>query len=280
MCIEAAVIPAAGLGTRLLPYTKGIPKEMLPIIVKENNRILVKPALQYIFESLYDSGIRRYYFIVGRGKRVIEDYFTPDYQYIEFLEEMGKKELASILKRFYERIENSEIIMINQPLPRGFGDAVLRTRSFMTNNLFIVHAGDDIIYPNHAESIKALINHYRRFQPKIAFLYDYSDHPERYGVIVGEEIGDYIVVEDVIEKPLRPPSNKVVIAIYIFDKDIYDALNEVRPKTGEHQLTDAIRYLLKKGESVHAVRVNGRRLDLGTPQYYLDALKAFVQENR
>ncbi len=175
--IDTAVIPAAGLGTRLLPYTKGIPKEMLPIIVKEVDEVLVKPALQYIFEALYDSGIRKYYFIVGKGKRVIEDYFTPDYQYVEFLENLGKEELASVLKRFYERIENSEIIMVNQPLPRGFGDAVLKTKSFMTSNVFIVHAGDDIIYPNHVENIKNLLRHYEEHRPKIVFFYDYSDHP-------------------------------------------------------------------------------------------------------
>jgi len=279
MLIDTAIIPAAGLGTRLLPYTKGIPKEMLPIIVREGNEVLVKPVLQYIFEALYDLGIRKYYFIVGKSKRVIEDYFTPDYQYIEFLENLGKRKLASILKKFYRYIENSEIIMVNQPLPRGFGDAILRTKSFMTSNVFIVHAGDDIIYPNHMENLNNLLSHYRKYAPKIAFLYDYSDHPERYGVIIGEEENDYIIVKDVIEKPRKALSNKVIVAVYIFDIDIYSALESTKPCKGEHQLTDAIRFLLKRGEKVHALRVRGRRLDLGTPEYYLEALKIFVKEN-
>lgn len=279
LTIDTAVIPAAGLGTRLLPYTKEIPKEMLPIIVKDNGDVLVKPVLQYIFEALYRAGVRKFYFIVGRGKRVIEDYFTPDYRYVEFLESIGKEKLARNLRKFYEYVEESKVLMINQPVPRGFGDAVLRTKPFMTSNIFIVHAGDDIIYPNHTENIIELVKHYETYKPKAVFLYDYSDHPERYGVIIGEEKQEFIEVYDVIEKPEKPPSNKVVVAIYVFDQDIYEALEKTRPSRGEHQLTDAIRFLLRSGEKVHAIKSRGQRLDLGTPEYYLEALKVFVKEN-
>lgn len=100
LTIDIAVILVAGLGTRLLPCTKEIPKEMLPIIVKDNGDVLVKPVLQYIFEALFKVGIKKFYFIVGRGKRVIEDYFTLDYRYVEFLENIGKEGLARNLRKF------------------------------------------------------------------------------------------------------------------------------------------------------------------------------------
>lgn len=275
--IDTAIIPAAGLGTRMTPYTKEIPKEMLPIIIRKDS-VVVEPVLHYIFESLYEAGVRTFYFIVGRGKRVIEDYFTPDWSYVQYLMDHGKHREAEILKTLYEKIEKSNILMINQPEPKGFGDAILRTKELIAKEQFIVHAGDDIIYPGHSHNLLMLINHYLRYNPKIAFLYDVSEHPERYGVIVGDDQGDYIIVKDVIEKPSMPPSNKVVVAVYIFDRDIYDALERTKPSKGEHQLTDAIRYLIKRGEKVHAVRVKGRRLDFGTPDYYLNALRVLLSE--
>jgi len=152
--------------------------------------------------------------------------------------------------------------MVNQPSPKGFGDAVLRTRPFTADEAFLVHAGDDIIYPNNVDDLRRLLEeHYYRHRPKSVFLYDVSSNPERYGVIVCREADGYMEVDDIIEKPERPPSNRVVIAVYIFDRGIYDAL------------TDAIRYLLKRGEKIHAVRVSGRRLNLGTPDQYFHALK-------
>ena len=276
--MHTAIITAAGLGTRMLPFSKEIPKEMMPLIVKMSSCVIVKPVLHYIFDSLYEVGFRKFYLIVGRGKRIIEDYFTPDWSYVEFLLKNGKEHLAKMLIEFYERIEKCDIVMVNQPSPRGFGDALLRSRPFMTDSVFLVHAGDDIIYPNHVDSIRRLVGHYREYRPKVAFLYDVSDTPERYGVIVGEDRDGYIEVEDVVEKPSKPPSNSVVVAIYIFDQDIYDALEKTRPMRGEHQLTDAIRYLIRRGEKVHAVRVQGRRLDLGTPDQYFRALKTMVEE--
>jgi len=278
MSIESVVLTAAGLGTRMLPFSKEVPKEMMPLIVRTANGIVVMPVLHYIFDSLYEVGFRRFYFVVGRGKRVIEDYFTPDWNYVEFLQRNGKDYLAKMLAEFYERIEKCNIVMVNQPSPRGFGDAVMRTRPFMTEDVFLVHAGDDIIYPNHVDSVKRLIEHYYRYRPKTVFLYDVSSTPERYGVIVGREANGYVEVEDIVEKPTRPPSNRVVVAIYIFDQDIYDALDKTKPVQGEHLLTDAIKYLIKRGEKIHAVRVSGKRLDLGTPDQYFYALKTMVEE--
>jgi len=276
--IESAVLTVAGLGTRMLPFSKEVPKEMMPLIVRTTNGVAVVPILHYIFDSLYDAGFRRFYLVVGRGKRVVEDYFTPDWGYVEFLQRAGRDSLARMLTEFYEKVEQCDIVMVNQPSPKGFGDAVLRTRPFMAEEAFLVHAGDDIIYPNHVDNLKRLLEHYYRHRPKLVFLYDVSSNPERYGVIVGREADGYMEVDDIIEKPERPPSNRVVVAIYIFDRDIYNALDEIRPIQGEHQLTDAIRYLSKRGERIHAIRVSGRRLDLGTPDQYFHALKNIVEE--
>ncbi len=278
--IRSAIITAAGLGTRLLPYSKEIPKEMLPIIVRRGNSVVVVPVLHYIFESLYEVGVRKFYFVVGRGKRVIEDYFTPDKSYVEFLRNIGKSELADILDEFYRKIEDCDIVMVNQPTPKGFGDAVLRVEPFITDNDFFVHAGDDIIYPNHVWNLQRLIEYFERYRPKAVFLYEYSEIPERYGVIVGHEKNGYIEVLDIIEKPTIPPSNYVVVAIYIFNKSIFDALKITKPSSGEHQLTDAIRYLVKKGETVYAIKVQGNRLDFGNPNSFLNALKTMVNELR
>ncbi|MEM5866902.1 MAG: sugar phosphate nucleotidyltransferase, partial [Candidatus Aenigmatarchaeota archaeon] len=125
--IRKAVIPAAGLGTRLLPMTKETPKEMLPIVVnRDNGTVCLKPMLQAVFEQLYSEGFREFAFIVGRGKRAIEDYFSPDYNFVEYLKRKNKNQSALELEEFYEKIKNSTIVFVNQPAPSGFGDAVHR----------------------------------------------------------------------------------------------------------------------------------------------------------
>ncbi|MEM2294189.1 MAG: hypothetical protein QXX41_13030, partial [Nitrososphaerota archaeon] len=117
---------AAGLGTRLLLATKEMPKEMLPLFSSGRNvDLLLKPVLQLIFEQLYDLGFREFCFVVGRGKRSIEDHFTPDYNYIELLKGKNKVNLVKNLEEFYQKVEKSIIFWVNQPEPRGFGHAVL-----------------------------------------------------------------------------------------------------------------------------------------------------------
>ncbi|MEB3773462.1 MAG: hypothetical protein GSR86_00870 [Desulfurococcales archaeon] len=266
----SAVVTAGGLGTRIYPYSLAIPKEMLPLLVKRNGRFFVVPVLHYIFEALYDAGFRRFYFVVGRGKQAIEDYFTPTYP------GSVKPGTGWFIEDFIGKVSSSSIVFIRQPEPLGFGDAVLRTEPFMVDDVFLVHAGDDIVYPGHTGAITALVRHYMEYEPDIVFLYDYSMEAERYGVIVGDDAGGYIVVRDIVEKPKKPPSNMVVVAVYIFKRSIYEALRRTRPMSGEHQLTDAIKHTISTGGVVHAVRVPGRRLDLGTPETYLDALRVLV----
>ena len=273
----SAIIPAAGLGTRMLPYTKEVPKEMLPVAVKYEGSFEFKPALHFIFDALYDVNVRNFYFIVGRGKRLIEDYFTPDWSYIEYLNSNGKDKLASRLIGFYERLENCNILMINQPSPKGFGDAVLRTSPFMSSDTFFIHAGDDILYPNHADNLSTTINHLTKYSVDGVLLYEKVANPQRYGVIIGDDSNSYITVEDILEKPKVPPSNNAVVAVYLFNESLFDALKHTRPKEGEHQLTDAIRFLIKKGKNIHALKIKGNRIDLGMPEEYLKGLKLFSE---
>ena len=272
MSINTAVITAAGLGTRMIPYSKEVPKEMLPVIVKKAGETLVLPALHVIFEALHAAGIRKYIIITGRGKRLIENYFTPDWSFVQHLRRTGRSRQAQLLEDFYQKLEESRIAMINQPHPRGFGDAVLRAADF-TGETFIVHAGDVITHPSHTANIQKLLSHWTANRPAAALLYDEPQHPEKYGVIIGQDKGSHIKVEKILEKPRKPPTNKAVVAIYAFTTAIFKALEQTRPEKGEHQLTDAINKLIEQGHGVHAIKLQGKRLDLGTPKNYVQALQ-------
>ena len=143
--VEKVVVTAAGLGTRLLPITKEIPKEMLPLPIKEGGEVVFKPMLQAIFEQLYEFGFRNFCFVVGRGKRTVEDYFTPDYEFLRYLRSKGKEKSAKLLEDFYEKISTSSVVFVNQPEPLGFGDAVYRAKPFVGSDSFLLHAGDDLV---------------------------------------------------------------------------------------------------------------------------------------
>ncbi|MCJ7506458.1 sugar phosphate nucleotidyltransferase, partial [Candidatus Bathyarchaeota archaeon] len=155
--IRRVVIPAAGLGTRLLSATKEQPKEMLPMFAREKGRLLVKPLLQLIFEQLHDFGILEFCFIVGREKRVIEDHFTPDNGYLKQLENRGKSHYVASLSEFYEKIKCSTIVWINQPEPLGFGHAVLQARSLFGEEPFLVHAGDTLVVSENHNHLERLL---------------------------------------------------------------------------------------------------------------------------
>lgn len=137
--IRKAVIPAAGLGTLLFPATKEEPKEMLLVFARNSyGRICVKPLLQVVFETLFHEGILEYCIITGRHKRAIEDHFAQNHLNLEWLEKRGKQETVNALNEFYAMLEESTIMWINQPEPKGFGDAVYRAKSFAKDEGFIV----------------------------------------------------------------------------------------------------------------------------------------------
>ena len=279
--IKKAVIPAAGLGTRLLPITKELPKEMLPVFFRKNNKLGLRPMLQAVFEQIYDVGFREFGFIVGRGKRAIEDHFTFDQSFVEQLKNRHKTELANGLQEFYTKLNNSTIMFMNQPVPKGFGDAIHKAKPFTGNDPFLMHAGDDLIFSEKNSHLQRLIDTFENYAADAAFFVEEVADPRKYGVIVGNEIKpDLYSVKQVIEKPEKPPSNLAVIALYIFKPNIYDAIEEIKPdKRGEIQLSDALQLLLDRGCNLYAIKLghNEKRIDIGTPENYLNTLIAGSQ---
>jgi|Deesub1362B_J571_1020462.scaffolds.fasta_scaffold00004_220 UTP--glucose-1-phosphate uridylyltransferase len=270
-----AVITAAGIGTRMLPATKEVPKEMLPVIYRVGNRKVLVPTLQVVFESLYDVGIREFCFVVNRFKRVIENHFSPDDEFIEFLKEKGKEPQADDMNNFYNKVAKSIIVYVNQYTPLGFGHAVLITKSFVGNDDFIVHAGDDFIVSKENRHLKRLIEAYSEYNANIALLLEEADDPRKYGVVRGEFLdNDIFRVDGVVEKPRKPPTNLAVVAVYLFNKKIFDALNKIQYVGGELPLSNAIDYIAHKEGGVIGVKLHEEevRIDVGNPESYIYGL--------
>ena len=279
--LKKAVIPAAGLGTRLLPITKELPKEMLPVIaLSKKGELCLKPMLQAVFEQLYGAGFREFAFIAGRGKRAIEDHFSPDEAFIQNLTNKNKKSHAEELQEFYDKINNSSIIFINQPKPKGFGDAVGRAALFTGKENFLIQAGDDLIISKDNSHLKRAAKTFEEYNADAIFLLEEVSDPRKYGVITGKEIKPGIFkVASIVEKPLTPLSNLAIVALYIFKPIIYEAIKKVKPdKNGEIQLTDALKLLVSWNCQVYGLRLksNERRIDIGTAESYLEMLRSTV----
>ena len=267
--IRKAVITAAGSGSRLLPFSKETPKEMLPYCARaKDGRLILKPILEVVYESLHDHGYRKFCFVVGRGKRSIEDYFLVD--------DSAKYSTNSDLQDFYKKIRSSHIMYVQQSSPRGFGDAVLKAKLFAGKDSFLLHAGDDVILSPDNGHIQRLEDAFFSNGADIALLVDRVERPEQYGVIEGRSIGDGLFrVEHLEEKPRRPKTNLAVIATYIFKPSIFCELERVEPdRNGEIQLTDAIGSLVANGKCV-AVELGAaeKRIDVGTPESYVACIK-------
>jgi UTP--glucose-1-phosphate uridylyltransferase len=271
-----AVITAAGVGTRLLPATKEIPKEMFPVLVNRGGRWTLRPTLQVIFESLYDVGVRSFCFVVNRFKRVIENHFSPDPEFVDFLRSKGKDFEAEDLSEFYSKISSSTIVYINQYEPLGFGHAVLITEPFVGGEPFIVHAGDDYIISPGNSHLKRLISCFEEYKANAAILVEEVADPRSYGVIEGREVSDGIFeVTRIVEKPREPPSNLAVVAVYIFSKRIFHWLRAVGfDEGGEIPLSGAIHEMAVNDGGVYGVllREGERRIDVGNPRAYIGSL--------
>ena len=273
--IKKVVIPAAGLGTRLLPITKELPKEMLPVFSRQNDEVCLKPMLQAVFDQLYDVGFREFCIIVGRGKRAIEDHFTPDWAFVENLKRARKASLVGELQDFYTKITSSTIVFVNQPEPRGFGDAVLKAEGFTGNEAFMVHAGDNLVLSTDNDHLKGLMKVFEELNADAVLLVQKVVDARMYGVVEGAALSEGIYrVEAMVEKPMEPRSNIAAIAIYVFKPRIYDEIERLTLKeTGETELTDAIQALIDRGGKVYAVELkNEKRVDIGTSERYWKAL--------
>jgi UTP--glucose-1-phosphate uridylyltransferase len=276
--IQKVIIPAAGLGTRLFPATKEQPKEMLPIFATSTNgSMLVKPVVQLVFEQLHEAGLREFCFVVGRGKRGIEDHFTPDANCIRTLEGMGKNGQATDLDKFYNKLNTSTAMWVNQSEAKGFGNAVLMAQPFVQDEQCLVHAGDSCIISKDMDYLKKLLNAYERFNADAAFIVLEIENPRQYGIVEGTEIEPGIFkVEKLEEKPAKPATNLAIMAMYVFHPVIFKALQETKPgKNGEIQLTDAIQKLVDWDLKVYAVKLDKSysHLDIGSPERYWEALE-------
>ena len=269
------VITAAGKGTRLLPFTKEMPKEMMPIFSNISaNKKVVLPLLQYIYEQLYSMNFRDYCFVVGREKRSIEDHFTPHEAYLKELSGDYKKNM----KKFYEKLEKSHLVWINQNRPLGFGDAVKRAERYVGEEDFIVHAGDVTILSNTKHPILRLIETSKKNPDVKAILLckEIKDF-QRYGVPTVSKISSNLFsVNEVVEKPQKPKSNLGILPLYYFKSDIFSSLKKIKPGKGkEFQLTDAIQNLIKEKQKILAITLNKNEeeIDVGTVESYKDSLE-------
>ena len=267
------VITAAGKGTRLLPFTKEMPKEMMPIFSKmSTNKKVVVPLLQYIFEQLYSMNFRDYCFVVGREKRSIEDHFTPHETYLKELTGNYKKFITS----FYKKLDNSHLIWINQNKPLGFGDAVKRAERYVGKEDFVVHAGDVTILSKSKHPITRLIETAKKNpDAKAILLCKKIKDFKKYGVPTVTKISDSLFkVEQVIEKPNKPKSNFGILPLYYFRPEIFSSLKKIKKGKGkEFQLTDAIQDLIDNKKKVLAISLNKseEEVDVGNVESYRNA---------
>jgi UTP--glucose-1-phosphate uridylyltransferase len=266
--VRKAVIPAAGLGTRFLPVTKSMPKEMLPIIDK--------PVIHYVVEEAVKSGINDIIIITGRGKRAIEDYFDGAPELEMRLRAQNKEEALKSLKKVSEF---PDIQYIRQKEPNGLGDAILKAERHIGSEPFAVLLGDDIV-TNAKPCTAQLMSVYSRLQSSVLSV----EHVPRekvsnYGIIQGTAIeADLIRIEDIIEKPSpkKALSDLGAVGRYIFVPEIFDCLKNVRPGVGnEIQLTDGIRLLLKD-HPVFACKFAGKRYDTGDKLGYIKTIIDFA----
>lgn len=276
--IKKAVIPAAGLGTRMLPLTKTQPKEMMPIASK--------PCIQYIVEELASVGVEQVLIITGQKKRSIEDHFDKDNELNNMLQRSEQQALLQTLE--YEDM-NVQFFYTRQSRPAGLGDAINHARNFINNEPFIIALGDSIIHSEENECLlQRMINTYADHNNSL--ILGTREVPleqvSRYGIVKPKNGTDQPIVEidDVVEKPpvKTTPSRLAFAARYILPPTIFDALDRTSPgKGGELQLTDGIRLLLKEGTLGYSVKLTDKekRYDIGNMGSYFEAFVDFALQD-
>ncbi|MDC0278447.1 UTP--glucose-1-phosphate uridylyltransferase GalU [Akkermansiaceae bacterium] len=269
MKVRKAIIPAAGLGTRFLPMTKAIPKEMLPVVDK--------PVIQYVVEECVDSGIEEILIVIGSGKRAIEEHFGRSTEFERELVERGKPELSDEIRRISE-MANIHYVWQNEL--KGLGDAVLCGKAFCGNEPFALLLGDTIVESEDKNRpvLKQLLEIHDEQNASVVALEEVPDEKvSRYGIAGGDDIKEGVIkINRLIEKPSleEAPSNLAIASRYVFRPEIFALLEETqRGKNNEVQLTDAMSALLSKNE-MYGLRFQGKRHDIGNK---LDFLKTNLE---
>ncbi|ADU64996.1 UTP-glucose-1-phosphate uridylyltransferase [Desulfurispirillum indicum S5] len=264
MKVRKAVLPVAGLGTRFLPATKAMPKEMLPL--------LDKPLIQYVVEEAVASGIEQIIFVTGRSKRPIEDHFDKDYRLETQLQESGKTELLKMVRDITDMVE---IAYVRQKEALGLGHAVLTAKNLVGNEPFAVMLGDDIIRTPSTPGIGQLVEQFNRYQASVLAVEKVPmQQISSYGCVAASEIAPRTFkVSDMVEKPpvAEAPSDLAIIGRYILTPEIFPILEQTRAgRGGEIQLTDAIKALGHQ-QDIYAYLFEGKRYDCGDKLEYLKA---------
>ncbi len=268
MEVRKAVLPVAGWGTRFLPATKAMPKEMFPIIDK--------PVIQFIVEECLDAGIDNIIFVTGRHKRPIEHHFDINTDLEKHLEQCGKTEL---LKNIMEISRLINPIYIRQKEQLGLGHAVLVAEPAVGYEPFIVCLGD-VILRDEDNVLRKMMDVYKRFGKSVIAVFEVEQREvSKYGIIDGRHIEkDIYIIDDLVEKPKpeEAPSRLAIVGRYLFTPRIFEKLKITPPgKGGEIQLTDAIRLLLEE-EAVYAIKIDSRVYDTGTPMGYIQTILEFA----
>ena len=263
MEITKVVVPVAGWGTRSLPATKNVPKEMLPIFKK--------PVIQYVVEEAQAAGLKDVVFITNRNKTIIEDHFDYNLALETILESSGKTELLNTVR---QTAEMANIITVRQKKQLGLGHAVLCAKEVVKNEPFAVMVGDDLMF-SMEPGIKQLINVAQsEHMPVVGVMEVPADKVSSYGIIDAEEFSSGLYrVRDLVEKPKpsEAPSKLAIVGRYVLFPDIFEHLEALKPnKDGEYQLTDALKGLAKNGRLL-AVKIRGQRFDAGDWVDYLAA---------
>jgi UTP--glucose-1-phosphate uridylyltransferase len=269
--VKKAIIPAAGLGTRFLPATKAIPKEMLPIVDK--------PTIQYIVEEAVESGIEDIIIVTGRSKRAIEDHFDKSFELEAILEEKNKTKILEIVQSVSNLVN---VHYVRQKEPLGLGHAVWSARKFIGNEEpFAVLLGDMII-DSEVPCLKQLIDIYNKHKISVIAVEPVEwKKTEHYGVIDGVKISERLSrVNILVEKPKNnPPSNSAIVGRYILEPEIFTFLEMAEVEIGEEiQLTDSLQNLAE-AKGMYSYRFEGRLFDVGSKIGYLEANVEYALKN-
>lgn len=266
MKIKKAVLPVAGVGTRFLPVTKAVPKELLPIVDK--------PVIQYLVEEAVESGIEEIIFVISEGKEIIVDYFKPLPELESFLHHRGKGE---VLERVQKLSTLADIQFVYQKNPLGDGDAILQARNLVGHEPFVVLFGDDIV-KNNVPAARQLLNQFTG-EAVIAVEKVPGEAISSYGVIAPEsQRGRNYKVAHLVEKPpySQAPSDLGVIGKYVCPPEIFDAIERAGlSQGGEKRLIDGL-IELSKEQAIWAYEIEGQRFDTGQPAGLIAASQAFL----
>ena len=274
MHIKKAVIPAAGLGTRFLPVTKSMPKEMLPIIDT--------PAIHYVVKEAVDTGLDDIIIITGRGKRAVEDYFDESPEMEMHLAKHNKEDLLTTIQ---EISSMANVHYIRQKEPRGLPDAILAAEKHIGDEPFAVLLGDDIII-SEIPCTRQLIDVFTEHSSSVIAVQEVpQDKIDRYGAVKGRKIFSDIIdlyqVEHIVEKPriTEAPSTLAAIGRYVFTPEIFDAMKDTKPGVNnELQIADSIN-ILSQSQKIYACAFKGHRYDIGDKLGYIQAIIDFALKN-